>query len=114
MKPKKKSKVPNRRFLLGMIKDIKDGRIESQRRVDEFNRELTENLNREKVLINELCQVQASIRENSHLIRMYKVSDEHKIYDLYHLLFAIGETDKKFRDWKDEYEQKPEGKPMKT
>lgn len=100
--------------ILKIMKELKADRIEWQNRVNNFNSELAEKINRHNILVQEMGEVQHRIAELRHLVKMYKVMDGHKIMDLWELETACGLTKKKFLDWKFDFEKTKDGRPLKV
>lgn len=100
--------------ILKLIKENKADRKLMQNRVIEFNNELADKINRRTVLMNELGTTQNRVDELLHLIKMYRVMDDHKVHDLWRLEKACGLTKKNCPDWKHEFKQTKEGFEFKT
>ena len=110
MKPKKQ--IPVKPFL-SLIKDLKEGRAETQYRVSGFKKELIDKINDNNLILQKAGENSVRIEELKHLLKMYKVNDEHKIFDLWHLETACGITKLPFMAWKDAFEKTEAGKPLK-
>jgi len=113
MKKKTNKQIPVKP-ILKIMKDIKEGRRESQERVFGFNKQLGEKLQEQSVLISELQGVQAKIAELKHLIEMYRVIDYHNVADLWELETACGLTNKSYINWRADFEQTEDGFIFKT
>lgn len=97
-----------------LSKEHKENRFECQKRVNEFNSELADKINRHNMLVNELTDVQSRISQLRHLIEMYRVMDDKEIFFTWKLELAAGLTTKSYPDWMAEFRKTKEGFNLKS
>lgn len=103
------AKTISSKAIIEILNDKKD-RFEYSSRYERFKEELSENVNRYNTLASELSAVSHKINDLRHLIKMYKINDDHRLFDIWKLELALGITDKKWMTWNDELKKTEAGK----